>query len=203
MDWLSTFLLFFAVIDPVGTIPIFIVLTTGLDKRAKAQVALKATLIATGVLVFFIFFGGAILSSMDVSLAAFQVAGGAVLFLFALQMIFGESKPSGEMLEGEGDAVGKAIFPLAVPYLAGPGAILVAVLQAEKTQHGLWEMFFTVVVVSFVMLLAYMGMIFSLKIFSWLGASGAHVVSRVMGLILASLAVNSMLQGLGGYFSLH
>jgi multiple antibiotic resistance protein len=202
MDWLATFILFFAVVDPIGTIPIFIVLTAGMDEKTKSVVALKASLIATGVLVFFIFFGDAILRAIDVPIAAFQIAGGAVLFLFALQMVFGESKPSAEMQLGKDDAISRAIFPLAVPYLAGPGAMLVAVLQAEKTQHGLPEMSASALIVCAVMVVAYVGMIFSTKIFSWIGESGSHLVSRVMGLILASLAVSSVLQGIKEYFSL-
>lgn len=202
MDWISTFVLFFAVIDPVGTIPIYIAMTSGLDRSSKLRVAQYATLIAVFVLCFFIFLGKWILKALNVPVSAFQIAGGAVLFLFALEMVFGESKASSVSQASGPDALHRVFFPLAVPYLAGPGAILVAIMQTEKTQHGLWEMVFTAAIACWVMGLAYVGMVFSARIFSWLGVTGAHLVSRIMGLILASLAVNSILLGLTEYFSL-
>ena len=96
IDLFSTFVVFFAVIDPIGTVPVFIAVTAGMAEAAKRKIALQATLVAALVLLFFVVAGELILSALDIPLSAFQVAGGIVLFIFALSMIFGESKPEEE-----------------------------------------------------------------------------------------------------------
>ena len=95
----SDFVLLWAVIDPIGTVPVFISATSRLSREEQARIALRAAAIATGILLFFIIAGEAILAAMGVPVLAFQIAGGIVLFLFALTMIFGESKPESEMEE--------------------------------------------------------------------------------------------------------
>ena len=97
IDFVATFIFFFAVIDPIGTIPVFIAVTGRFDDRTKRGIAVKATLVAGAILLFFVAAGEVILSAMAVPLPAFQIAGGIVLFLFALSMIFGESKPEQEI----------------------------------------------------------------------------------------------------------
>ena len=93
IDLLAVFVFFFAVIDPIGTIPVFIAVTRGLSDQQKRRTALRAAAVAAGVLVFFVVAGELILEAIDIPLPAFQVAGGIVLFLFALTMIFGDGKP--------------------------------------------------------------------------------------------------------------
>ena len=125
IDFSATFIFFFAVIDPIGTVPVFIAVTSQYDERTKRRVAVRATLIAAAILLFFVVAGEVILTAMDIPLSAFQIAGGIVLFLFSLSMIFGESKPDQEVeLATRGSET--AIFPLAVPSIAGPGAMLAA-----------------------------------------------------------------------------
>lgn len=138
MDIVATFIFFFAVIDPVGTVPVFIAATRQYDERARRSIAFKATLFSAVVLVFFIVSGELVLHAMNIPLPAFQIFGGAVLFLFALSMIFGKSKPEQEV-EMLGNESETAIFPLAVPSIAGPGSILAAVLQTENAQFSLVE----------------------------------------------------------------
>ncbi len=123
IDFAGVFISFFAVIDPIGTVPVFIAVTRGYQKKEKIKIAFKATLAAAAILLFFVFAGGPILKAMSVPLSAFQISGGVVLFLFALSMIFGESKPEQEtrLAESHNET---AIFPLAVPSIAGPGAML-------------------------------------------------------------------------------
>ncbi|MEZ5481641.1 MAG: MarC family protein [Porticoccaceae bacterium] len=130
IDIVATFIIFFAVIDPVGTIPVFIAVTNQYDDKARRKIALIATLVSAAILLFFVVAGELILTAMSVPLAAFQIAGGIVLFIFALSMIFGESKPEEELRIVE-DHHDTAIYPLAVPSIAGPGAMLAAVLMTE------------------------------------------------------------------------
>ena len=97
IDHLAVFVAFFSVIDPIGTVPVFIAVTKQYDAQAKRAVALTASLVAAGILLFFMLAGELILTALSIPLSAFQVAGGVVLFLFALSMIFGDSKPEEEM----------------------------------------------------------------------------------------------------------
>ncbi len=201
IDLVSTFIVFFAVIDPIGTIPVFIAVTRGHDAREKRKIALMATLVSAGVLVFFVVAGELILNAMSIPLSAFQIAGGIILFLFALSMIFGESKPDEEtrLAENRRDA---AIFPLAVPSIASPGAMLAAVLLTENAKFNLWEQVQTGVVLLSVLLLTLILMLAAGAIHRLVGNAGASVISRVMGLILASVATTNVLVGVRGYFGL-
>ena len=203
IDFIATFIIFFAVVDPIGTVPIFLAVTSRFDKAAKNKVALISILVATAVLLFFLTAGEFILTAMSVPLAAFQIAGGIILFLFALTMIFGESKPDEEMkLINADDHQQKAIFPLAVPSIASPGAMLTAVLLTESDKYSIWEQLQTVAVMLVVLVVTYVLMRISGQIDRLIGYSGASVVSRVMGLILASVATSHTLSGIELYFGL-
>jgi multiple antibiotic resistance protein len=138
---------------------------------------------------------------MSIPLPAFQIAGGIVLFLFALSMIFGESKPNEEVRLVE-DHHETAIYPLAVPSIAGPGAMLTAVLLTENDRFDLWEQAQTAAVMLSVLVLVYLTMLGAGWIDRIIGSSGASVVSRVMGLILASVATANTLAGITTYFGL-
>ena len=188
-------------IDPIGTIPVFIAVTRQFDEHTKRGIAVKATLAAAGILLFFVVAGEVILTAMAIPLSAFQIAGGIVLFLFALSMIFGESKPEQEVkLAVSGSET--AIFPLAVPSIAGPGAILAAVLMTENARFGLIEQAQTAAVILAVLLIVLLLMLGASWIYRFIGSSGASIVSRVMGLILASVATANVLVGIKEYFSL-
>lgn len=201
IDYIATFIAFFAVIDPIGTVPVFIAVTRGYDTAAKRRIALIAALVSSIVLVFFVMAGEFILSAMSIPLSAFQISGGIVLFLFALSMIFGESKPEEETRLAE-DHHETAIFPLAVPSIAGPGAMLAAVLMTENARFGVLQQLQTVGVMLAVVMITLVLMLAASGIHKIIGSSGASVISRVMGLILAAIAVNNTLTGVRGYFGL-
>jgi multiple antibiotic resistance protein len=201
IDFVATFIVFVAVIDPIGTIPVFIAVTSHFDNEAKNKIALIATIVAAAILMFFVVAGELILIAMSIPLPAFQIAGGIVLFLFALTMIFGESKPDEEVKLAH-DHHETAIFPLAVPSIASPGAMLAAVLLTENNRFSLWEQLQTVSMILAVLLVTYLLMLFSGQINRLIGSSGASVVSRVMGLILASVATSNTLAGIKLYFGL-
>ena len=201
IDFVSVFIFFFAVIDPIGTVPIFIAVTRSLDERSKKLVAIKATLTSAAILTFFIVAGEPILTAMDIPLSAFQVAGGIVLFLFALTMIFGESKPEQELeMVKEGGQL--AIFPLSVPSIASPGAMLAAVMLTENARFSILEQAETMITMFSVLLVVFVLMLAATRIYRFIGDGGASVVSRVMGLILASVAVANALQGIKEYFGI-
>jgi len=200
IDHLAVFIYFFAVVDPIGTVPVFLAVTSHYPDRERRRIALFAFLASTLILLFFIVAGELILSAMKIPLEAFQVAGGIILFLFALSMIFGESKPDQEVkLATRGQET--AIFPLAVPSIASPGAILAAVLLTENARYDLWQqtqtalMLFAVLVITLVLMLA-AGWIHRV-----IGSGGASLISRVMGLILASVATANTLAGIKAYFA--
>ncbi len=201
IDIVATFITFFAVVDPIGTVPVFIAVTSQYDEKAKHRIALIATLAAAGILLFFVVAGELILVAMSIPLSAFQIAGGIVLFLFALTMIFGESKPD-EEIHLVDDQHETAIFPLAVPSIAGPGAILAAVLLTENARYSISEQAQTFLVLLAVLIVVYVMMLMSNGINKVIGRSGANVVSRVMGLILASVAMTNLLSGVKLYFGI-
>jgi multiple antibiotic resistance protein len=158
-----------------------------------------ASLVAAVLLVFFAIAGELLLTAMGIPLPAFQIAGGIVLFLFALSMIFGESKPEEEVRLIK-DHRETAIFPLAVPSIAGPGAMLACVLMTENARFSLFEQMQTVAMMLFVLLLNLLLMLMASCVHKVIGNAGASVISRVMGLILASVAVTNALAGFVNYF---
>ena len=201
IDVVSHFVFLFAVIDPIGTIPVFISVTQGFGNIERKRVARRSVLFAAGVLLFFIVVGELILSAINIPLSSFQVAGGIILFLFALTMIFGNGKPKEEidMKEAKSDV---AIFPLAVPSLASPGAMLVVVMLTENEKFSLWHQFQTTMVMLLVLGITWVLMLTSIRIIRYIGDSGASIISRVMGVILASIAVANVMEGIRQFFAL-
>jgi multiple antibiotic resistance protein len=200
-EFIASFIFFFAVIDPIGSIPVFIAVTSKYEEKIKRKIALKATLFSAAILLFFSVAGEIILTAIDIPLSAFQVAGGIVLFLFALTMIFGESKPE-EELKMVKNYTETAIFPLTIPSIASPGAMLGAVMLTENAKHNLWEQVFINISMLSVLLVVFVLLLTASRLHRFIGNSGASIISRVMGLILASVAVANVLDGIKGYFSL-
>ena len=192
--------LLWAVIDPIGTVPVFISATQGLDPSQRRKIAASAAAVAAGILLFFIIIGEILLRAMGVPLPAFQIAGGIILFLFALTMIFGESKPD-EEIRAARSARDIAVFPLATPSIASPGAIMAVVLLTENRTHSFIQQAITVILMLSVVAATYLFMLAAAWISRILGAGGASVISRVMGLILASIAATNVLEGIKDYFA--
>lgn len=201
MDLISIFITFFTVIDPVGTIPVFIGVTAAASKEKKRKMANKAAWVAALVLIFFIVFGELVLNAMQIPISTFQISGGIILFIFSLTMIFGESKADEELAHVK-SFEDKAIFPIAVPSLASPGAILAAILLTDNTDYDFLEQSITTLVMLSVVLLSWLAMRFSASIFKLIGHSGAAIISRIMGMILAAVAVSHVLSGFSKYFQL-
>lgn len=196
---LSTLVLLWAVIDPIGTVPVFISATQGRTEVERRKIALVAATASAGILLLFLIVGEILLRAMGVPLVAFQIAGGLVLFLFALTMIFGESKPEGEikLVRSIQDT---AIFPLATPSIASPGAMMAVVLLTENAKHSIAQQAVTALLMLSVIAAVYVLMRAAATISRVIGDGGASIVSRVMGLVLASIAAANVLAGLKEYF---
>lgn len=201
IDFVSTFIVFFAVIDPIGTVPVFLAVTKGMDGRARTRIAFLAAAIATGILVFFVVAGELLLTAMGIPLSAFQIAGGIILFLFALNMIFGDSKPEAEVALVEKQEH-TAVFPLAMPSIASPGAILAAVLLTDNSRVSIWEQAQVTLTMLVVLLVALVLMLGAGRLHRLIGTAGASVISRVMGMLLAAVAMTNALAGVQTYFDL-
>lgn len=195
----SNFVLLWAVIDPIGTVPVFISATRGQTDANRRRIALRAALVAAGILLFFVVCGEPILGAMGVPVQAFEIAGGIVLFLFALTMIFGETKPEAEEQDIRG-AQDVAIFPLATPSIASPGAMMAVVLLTRNELHTIDEQLITTLLMLAVVGAAYVFMRCAGMIIRLIGDGGANIVSRVMGMILASVAATQVLEGIKQYF---
>lgn len=190
-----------AVIDPIGSIPVFLEATKQFNKKEKKKVALRASVIAALILVFFIVVGQLIMEAMHISLDAFQISGGVILFLFALTMIFGEGKPEEEKHLIK-DYKHVTIFPIALPSLASPGAIMAVVLLTDNHLYTIQQQAFTTLNVLLVMALTCFLLLVASKIQDRIGESAITVISKIMGLILASFAIQSILSGIKGSFNL-
>ena len=198
---LKTFLFLFAVIDPVGSVPVFLEATKNFDYATKKKVAINACIIAFFILLFFIVAGQLIMEAMHITLPAFQIAGGLVLFLFALTMIFGEGKPEEEkhMIK---DYTHVTVFPIAMPSIASPGAILSVVLLTDNYTYTIPQQALTSFIVLLVMVATCLLLLVARKVQDKIGETGILVISKIMGLILASFAVQNILSGITEYFNL-
>ena len=201
VEAIKTFFFMIAVIDPIGSIPVFLEATKQFNKKEKKKVALRASVIAALILVFFIVVGQLIMEAMHISLDAFQISGGVILFLFALTMIFGEGKPEEEKHLIK-DYKHVTIFPIALPSLASPGAIMAVVLLTDNHLYTIQQQAFTTLNVLLVMTLTCFLLLVASKIQDRIGESAITVISKIMGLILASFAIQSILSGIKGSFNL-
>ena len=181
-----------ATIDPIGTLSLFVALTAGLPQSQRPRLAVRSVLIAGGVLTAFLLLGEFILTALGVELASFAVSGGIILFLFGLQMIFGTA---GATSPEEGHDL--AVFPLAIPSIASPGAILAVVMLTENASHSVAKQGVTLLVLFGVLGLTLVLMLAANRIHGWIGETGASVLVRVMGLLLCALAAELVIQGIG------
>jgi multiple antibiotic resistance protein len=191
--FLRDFVILLATINPVEALCVFLAVTKGMAPPAARRVALRAVLYAGGVLLGFIVLGQIVLDVMDVSMASFQIAGGIVLFLFGLRMIFEQEPAPGDSAESGHDV---AVFPLAMPTIACPGSILAAVLLTDNDQFPPVTQSVTTLILVGILGLTFITLLSAGRIFRVLGNSGSAILIRVMGLMLASLAVEEIFKGL-------
>jgi multiple antibiotic resistance protein len=182
------------VLDPIGSIPIFLHATAHVGSRERAKVAFIATAVALLVLMLFLYLAQYLLDEMHIGIPAFEIAGGAVLLVFALRMIFG-GEHQGAANEPSRSAAEIAVFPVALPGIAGPGALLAVVLLTDNNKYSLGEESITAGLTVVVLVAVLVALLLAGQIRRLLGAAGIMVVTQVMGLILAAFSVQQMISG--------
>jgi multiple antibiotic resistance protein len=196
---ISALLTLFVVVDPVGLCPTFLAVTEGLPRAARRSVALRASLIAGVILIGAALIGDWLLGTLAISLAAFRIAGGLLLFSIASEMVFGvRMRREGEVAEQaiEEHVRNIAAFPLAIPLLAGPGAITATVLLAGRADRNLMLLAVLIAVVVLVAAACLIAFLFAGRIGRLLGMTGNIVLSRLLGVLLAALAVQYVVDGI-------
>ncbi|MBF0784276.1 MarC family protein [Muribacter muris] len=194
------FVVLWAVIDPIGSIPVYLAKTVRLSIEDRRKIARNAILISAGILLFFLVLGQWLLDAMQIPLSAFQIAGGLVLLLFALSMIFGESKQDQE-IKMKSNISELAVYPLAVPSIASPGAMMAVVLLTDNHRYSFTDQVVTTVIMLSVLLITYLLLLAANRIQHLIGNAGAAIISRVMGLILCAVAINNILIGLRDFIT--
>lgn len=183
MLFASVFVTLFVIMDPIGTVPIFLSLTAGRAPHAVRRAAWQAVAVAFGVISVFAFFGQQILAYLNISLPALQGAGGLLLLLVALELLTGQDQDRSQATAGN-----VALVPLGTPLLAGPGAIVVTMVFTR--QIGGWPDFFAVAAgIVLVHIILWLAMRFSLPILRLLRESGVMLMTRIAGLLLSAIAV--------------
>ena len=198
---ITAFVTMFVVIDPIGLAPLFVALTQGMSDSARRRIALRATLIGVLILLAFAAFGEALLGFIGISMPAFRVAGGILLFLTALDMLFERrTKRREDQSEGSEDEHrdDPSVFPLAIPLIAGPGAIASVILLMGQ-RPGLEGSVMVLGVTGLVMLIVLGFFMISGPIERALGKTGITVVTRLLGMLLAALSVQFVLDGLAAF----
>jgi multiple antibiotic resistance protein len=198
---LSEFVTLFIVVNPISALPMFLSVTQGFDASTRRHVALIAVLVSFGVLVCFIIGGGFVLEKMGISLRSFQIAGGIILFLVALDMVRGGSYAP-PATGGADQASSVAIYPLAIPKLAGPGTMLTVVLLTDDHRFDIIQLSLTTAVLAIVLIITFVVLSVAGEIARLIGDAGINIISRVMGMILVVLAVHTVLSALAGWLNL-
>ncbi|MEM8822120.1 MAG: MarC family protein [Pseudomonadota bacterium] len=198
MTWfeaIAAFTALFVVIDPIGLAPIFVALTAGMTPRQCRAVAVRACVIAAGLLIVFALAGEQVLGFLGISMPAFRIAGGLLLFLTALEMLFERRT---QRREGQTDhpPPDPSVFPLALPLTAGPGAIATMILLTDDTgavgTASAIGVMLAVIAVVFLLFQA------AAPLERLLGTTGINVVTRLLGMLLAALSVQFVLDGIAG-----
>jgi multiple antibiotic resistance protein len=197
------FVVFFVVVEPISLVPLFAGLTQGASGQYKKKMAGKAAVIALGICVLFALGGARFLDLMGISLNAFRIAGGTLLFLISLDMVFARTSGTKSTTPEKEEAKTRddiSVFPLAFPFIAGPGALATILLTAGEVGGNplLFAGFLSVV--ALVMFVCWSMMLATPRLMKVIGVTGANVMSRLSGVILAALAVQFIIDGIRGSF---
>mgnify|MGYP000057408167 CR=1 FL=1 len=197
----------FVIIDPISLVPLFIALTSREDPAQRRKIALRATALAAIVLIGFIIVGQFLLDSIEISLSAFQIGGGLVLMIIGLKMVFDDDTEMEALDLEEGNekpilVSDVAVFPLATPLIAGPGAIMAVVLLTDNDKYSPLDQVTTAVVVLAILSLTYFFLRQSDGVQNWLGRTGTSLVTRILGLLVVAFAIQTMLVGISSFFGL-
>ncbi|NDV01618.1 MarC family protein [Pseudoroseicyclus tamaricis] len=195
---ITVFTTLFVIIDPPGLVPVFIALTSGMDPRHRRTLALRAIAVSAVLMAAFLLLGEAVLGFVGITLPAFRIAGGVLLFLTALDMLF-ERRQDRRRGQAEGEVAAPdhdpSVFPLALPLIVGPGAITTLILFAGQSD-GPGDLLAVAAVAGAILGIVFLAFLAAPSIERLLGAVGINVVTRVLGMLLAALSVQFILDGL-------
>lgn len=190
----------FVIVNPLTTAFVFASLTTDSDEEERAQIARKAVIASTAMLFVFALLGSLIFQAFGITLAAFRIAGGLILFGIALGMLNKSESPDHAKSDAQPSRalVGRdiAIVPLSIPFISGPGAIATAMILTSEAP-GFWYVIVVFFAICVTTVSCYFTMIYSKHVIRWLGNSGRRILTKVFGLILAVIAVQFVINGVG------
>jgi multiple antibiotic resistance protein len=202
--FISAFITFFVVIDPPGCAPIFSSLTAGTDAAHRRAMAIRSVLVASGILLVFAVFGEDLLGALGISLDAFRVAGGIMLFLIALDMVFEkrterrENRAQDVKAHPEHEDI--SIFPMAIPMIAGPGSIASVMLLMAKS-NGLTESLIVLSALGAMLVLTLIALLLAGPLMKLLGYRVEAMITRILGVVLAALAAQFVIDGVKASFT--
>jgi multiple antibiotic resistance protein len=201
-DFVYEFVTLFVILDPIATVPLFLIATAGLGRKDALKVAGYAVGVAFLVLFAAIAGGQLLLSALHIPMPAFQLAGSLVLLLFGLKMVLGQITAEASTLPADHTLFDRAIYPLALPGIAGAGAILTVVMLTDNKTRSLAEQAWTTGELVLCLVILFGVYAAAAQLFRFLGRSGIEIVSRVFGLVLASIAVNGLITAIKLSFGL-
>ncbi len=191
-------------LDPPGLAPVFLGMTAGMRRDQRRHVAVRGSLVAFGILAVFAVFGASLLGALGISMGAFRIAGGFLLFWIAFEMVFERRQERKAKTSQEAITLGQlhnlAVFPLALPLIAGPGAISATVLLAG-TMSGPWDRLLLIGVLALTMSVVLMALLIAERLDRFLGLTGRAILTRLLGVVLAALSVQFVVDGVKSAFN--
>jgi multiple antibiotic resistance protein len=200
---INAFTTLMVTIDPPGLAPLFLGLTTGMNRSERTQVAVRGSLIAFGILAAFALFGASVLGVLGISIGAFRIAGGLLLFWIAFEMVFEKRQDRKEKTTEVAITLDQihniSVFPLALPLIAGPGAISATILLAGSPQSTV-DRSQLIVVLAVCLALTFVALLIAERLDRFLGMTGRAILTRLLGVILAALAAQFVVDGIRAAF---
>jgi multiple antibiotic resistance protein len=191
-DFTYEFFTLLVILDPIATVPVFLAVSYGLNWQERLKVAVIAILVAFGILTVFIFLGVEFLKVLDISTNSFQLAGSFILFLLGLDMVTGRLHSEINRLPADATIFERAVYPLAMPSIAGAGAILTVVMLSDNHARIVSEQLRTTLVLASCLFVHLVSFTLSGMIMRYLGRAGIQIITRVFGLMICSIAVSGM-----------
>lgn len=205
-SFLKFFVVFFLVVEPISLVPLFASLTEGASDSYRRRMAIKAVLVAGGIILLFALIGAAFLGALGISIDAFRIFGGLLLFLVALEMVFARESGTRTSTDEQAESRRRAdisVFPLAFPFLSGPGALTTILLWFGPVSVSREPLLFAALMMAaaLVLVVSLLMMLGAERLMRVLGATGANVANRLLGVVLGALAVQFVIDGIKASFA--
>jgi len=198
LSFLEIFIPIFVIVDAPGLIPVYLSMTERYEVKKKKRIVNLAVIVATGTLLSFAIFGNYIFKFLNISISALEISGGILLFIIAVEMLLGKKSKTTQSEEQEKESVEKeniAVFPLGIPLLAGPGAITTVMLLMNLSET-IYEKFIVITAIALTSIITKLMLDKSEILLKILGITGLQVMTRIMGIILAAMAVQFIITGI-------